>query len=56
MMDSIFDYCVYLLRNLADFFGITYKEINVIIFCIIWPILTLVLIYLSFKKNRKYRE
>ena len=45
-MDTIFDWCVALLIYLANVFGITYKEINVWIFVIIWPIFTLVLITL----------
>jgi len=43
-MDAIFDWCVELLVYFAGVFGITYKEINVWVFVIIWPIFTLVLI------------
>lgn len=43
-MDAIFDWCVAVLVYIADVFGITYKEINVWVFVIIWPIFTLVLI------------
>lgn len=43
-MDAIFDWCVEVLVYFAGMFGITYKEINVWVFVIIWPILTLVLI------------
>jgi hypothetical protein len=43
-MDTIFDWCVQVLVYYAGVFGITYKEINVWVFVIIWPILTLVLI------------
>jgi hypothetical protein len=45
-MDAIFDWCVGVLVYFAGVFGITYKEINVWVFVIIWPILTLVLIAL----------
>ena len=45
-MDAIFDLCVKILLDLADFFGVTYKAINVWIFVIIWPILTLFLVIL----------
>jgi hypothetical protein len=44
MMDQIFDWCVNVLVYWANIFGITYKEINVWVFVIIWPILTLALI------------
>jgi len=43
MMDQIFDWCVSILVYWAGIFGITYKEINVWVFVIIWPILTIVL-------------
>jgi hypothetical protein len=42
--NAIFDYCVKILIWLANLFGLTYKAINVIIFCIIWPIMTIALI------------
>ena len=45
-MDAIFDLCVKILLDLADFFGVTYKAINVWIFVIIWPILTMFLVIL----------
>lgn len=41
-MNEIFDQCVALLVSLAKLLGITYEEINVIIFCIIWPILFII--------------
>ncbi len=44
MIDVIFDGCVTLLLFLADHLGITYEAINVWIFVVIWPILTLVLV------------
>jgi hypothetical protein len=43
MMDRIFDWCVSILVYWAGIFGITYKEINVWVFVVIWPILTIVL-------------
>ncbi len=45
-MDAIFDWCVAVLIYFAGVFGITYKEINVWVFVIIWPIFTLALIAL----------
>jgi hypothetical protein len=41
MMDTIFDWCVRLLVFLAAQLGMTYKEINVWIFVIVWPMITL---------------
>ena len=40
-IDFVFDQCVLFLIWAANLLGITYEEINVYIFCIIWPILTL---------------
>ena len=40
-IDGIFKLCVILLVDLADLFGLTYEEINIYIFVIIWPFLTL---------------
>lgn len=44
MMEQIFDWCVSVLVYWSGIFGITYKEINVWVFVIIWPILTVILI------------
>ena len=42
-VDEIFNFCVKLLLNVADMIGITYEEINVWLFCVIWPILSLIM-------------
>jgi hypothetical protein len=43
LVDIIFDLCVFLIYW-AKILGISYNEINVYIFCIIWPIFTIFLI------------
>lgn len=43
-MNQIFDWCVNVLIYWANVFGLTYKEINVWVFVIIWPLLTILLI------------
>ena len=40
-IDFVFDQCVLFLIWSANLLGMTYEEINVYLFCIIWPILTL---------------
>jgi hypothetical protein len=50
-MDRIFDGCVDLLENISQKTGLTYKQINVIIFCIGWPAFTLWLALKAFKNN-----
>jgi len=55
-MDAIFDWCVRVLVYFAGIFGITYKEINVWVFVIIWPILTLALVLLLIVQQRRIRR
>jgi hypothetical protein len=43
-MNAIFDLCVAILVTLAERFSMTYQEVNVWIFVILWPILTLILV------------
>jgi hypothetical protein len=52
MMDQIFDWCVDVLVYGAGILGITYKEINVWVFVILWPILTLILIGIIVRQRR----
>ena len=42
-IDETFDFCVKLLFDVADIIGISYEEINVWMFCVIWPIITLIM-------------
>ena len=42
-IDTIFNFCVLLLYDVANILGISYEEINVWLFCVIWPFLSLVL-------------
>ena len=43
-MDYIFHVCVSMLLDLARVTGLSYEAVNVIIFCVIWPLGTLFLI------------
>ncbi len=56
MMDIIFRLCVGLLVWLAAMTGTTYEEINVIIFFMIWPLLTLGLIALCLVQRAQIRR
>jgi hypothetical protein len=56
MMDRIFDWCVNVLVYWAQVFDITYKEINVWVFVIIWPILTVLLIGIIVVQSRAIRK
>jgi hypothetical protein len=55
-MDAIFDWCVQVLVYFAGVFGITYKEINVWVFVIIWPIISIVLIALVILQQVRIRR
>jgi hypothetical protein len=55
-MDAIFDWCVQVLVYFAGVFGITYKEINVWVFVIIWPIISIVLIVLVILQQVRIRR
>ena len=58
-MDEVFVWCVQLLLYFADLFGVSYTEINIVFFCILWPIFTLALIAACawlFLKNRKLKR
>ena len=56
MMDQIFDWCVAVLIYWANIFGITYKEINVWVFVIIWPILTILMTAIIIKQWQRIRQ
>lgn len=53
MINTIFDYCVRILVFLAGRAGLTYKKINVWIFVILWPLLTLGFILLAIFQRRR---
>jgi hypothetical protein len=55
-MDQIFDWCVWVLVYWADIFGMTYKEINVWVFVIIWPILTIIMTVIIIRQWQKIRQ
>lgn len=47
----IFSKCVDLLLFLGNLIGISYEQINVLIFCIIWPSITIFLIWKLYLKK-----
>ena len=42
-VDNIFNFCVILLYKIGSLFGITYEEINVWLFVVIWPLISLIM-------------
>ncbi len=53
---SLFDYCVNLLVSWGNAFGISYEAINIYLFCIAWPILTLLLVITVIIQHIKIRS
>ena len=43
-VDVVFNWAVYALVYMAQVLGITYEEINVWLFCVAWPLVTLCLV------------
>ena len=42
-IDNIFNFCVIFLYKLGSLLGITYEEINVWLFIVIWPLISLIM-------------
>ncbi len=45
-VDNLFNSCVLFLVHIASLLGVTYEELNVYLFCIAWPIIT---VYMMFR-------
>lgn len=57
-VDIVFNWCVRLLYDWATFFGITYEEINIWIFIVVWPVITLAMaawIILLLRQNQRLK-
>lgn len=55
----IFNYCTDFLINLSNLFHSSYYEINALIFCIVWPLVTVILFLLyilQLSKLKKLRQ
>ena len=50
MIDMIFNCCVDLLVKSAELLGLTYNEINVLIFIIIMPLISLIMLFTIIKQ------
>jgi hypothetical protein len=58
-MNDFFNLCVNILKVSADFCGMTYQEINIWLFVIIHPLITLglfVWLIIALKKNRRLKS
>ena len=52
-VDNIFDICVIFLVELAKLIGISYEEINIWIFIVIYPAVILLLLYHILRLNKR---
>ncbi len=53
MWDELFYICVDILSILGDLTGLTYNQINVLVFCLFWPLHTIYLFTLSYRARKK---
>lgn len=58
IVERVFYTCVRILETLARWCGTDYNTINVVIFCMIWPAVTLLLLFWAMyeRKQRKIAE
>ena len=40
-IDTLFDWCVQTITDFGNAFGMSYNEANIVVFCIVWPLLFL---------------
>ena len=52
-IDNVFDWSVIALVECAKLLGITYEEINVWLFCVVWPLVTLAMVAVIVKLWRE---
>ena len=55
-MNEIFNLCVDLLKYLAKQFGLTYVQINVVIFCFLEPIVFIWMLIIIVKQKRQIKH
>ena len=55
-MEVLFNWCCEVMQSLANFTGFTYKEVNVIVFIFLMPMVNIALFLLFVVKYIQYRE
>jgi hypothetical protein len=56
MVDKIFYFCDSLIVAIGKLTHIRYNEVNVILFCIIWPLLTIILVLIIITQGIKIKR
>ena len=56
LITFIYVYCTDFIINSANLLGLTYEDFNALIFCVLWPVITLGLfILLLFQLRKQYK-
>ena len=55
MINDFFNWCVLVLEIMAEYIGISYELINILIFVILQPLLIVIFFYLWRKETKKYK-
>jgi len=56
MLTKVYVYLTDFTITMANLLGITYEDFNALIFCILWPLITVFLSVLFFWQKRKLRS
>ena len=56
MINDIFNWCVLVLEIMAEYTGMSYELINILIFVILQPLLIIIFFYLWIRERHKKRE
>ena len=56
MINEFFNWCVLVLETMAEYTGMSYELINILIFVILQPLLILIFFYLWRSEKHKYRK
>ena len=56
MINDFFNWCVLVLEIMAEYIGISYELINILIFVIFQPLLILIFFYLWRRERHKHKE
>ena len=56
MINDFFNWCVLALGIMAEYTGMSYELINILIFVILQPLLILIFFYLWRREKQKFRE
>ena len=56
MINDFFNWCVLVLETMAEYTGMSYELINILIFVILQPLLILIFFYLWRREKKKFEE